>query len=87
MRFGDELAGYILCDSSVSFFSQTLQVSENPPRAVVTLDLTYNFTPFQAVLFESGTQLSPIYQIARLLYLKIWLRPHQSIGAFSELLL
>lgn len=45
----------------------------------MTLDLTYNFIPFQAVLFESGTQLSPIHQIAHLLYLKIWLRPHLSM--------
>lgn len=45
----------------------------------MTLDLTYNFTPFQAVLFESGPQLSTAHQIAHLLYLKIWLKPHLSM--------
>lgn len=42
LQFGDELGGYILCDSGVSHFPKPCRFLRSA-RAMLTLDSTYNF--------------------------------------------
>lgn len=77
LQFGDELAGYILCDFGVSYFPKPSKFLRTP-RAVLT-EFNLQLYSFPSCFIQIRDRTISYSPNCTSIYLKIWLKPHLSM--------